>query len=185
MKRSRLLLTLHRPASADLRRCGVHPGRCWSYRLALDLHEKGDLNKAAHAYLQAEAAGVDEAAFNLGVLLYDASDYEGAEEAWTRCLAHQHARAATYLGFLLAQRGDVAHARLTYSAAELWGDPEAAGRRTAVAAGCVSDKLSTVDQRLHGLRPKSAAIRVEPRPGCAARGRHKCGSRAPGRVAPT
>src|SRR5438132_9085344 len=26
---------------------------------------------------------------------------------------------------LLAQRGDIAHARLAYSAAELWGDPEA------------------------------------------------------------
>ena len=95
------------------------------YRLALDLHQQGDLNNAADAYLHAEAAGVKEAAFNLGVLLYDTGDYDGAEVAWTRCLAQKHAKAATNLGFLLAQRGDIAHARLAYSAAELWGDPEA------------------------------------------------------------
>jgi tetratricopeptide (TPR) repeat protein len=95
------------------------------YRLALDLHRRGDINHAAQAYLHAEAAGVDDAAFNLGVLLFDAGDYDGAEMAWTRCLAHQHARAATNLGFLLAQRGDLARARMAYSAAELWGDPEA------------------------------------------------------------
>jgi hypothetical protein len=72
-----------------------------------------------------------EAVFNLGLLFYDAGELARAEVTWRRCLAHRDARAATNLGFLLEQRGDPHGARLAYSAAARWGDPE--GRRLGAA----------------------------------------------------
>ncbi len=57
-------------------------------------------------------------------MLYEVGDIDGAQGAWLRCVEHEHARAATNLGFLLQQRGDLEGARSAYYAAECWGDPE-------------------------------------------------------------
>ena len=92
--------------------------------VALALHERGDLEAAASAYLLAEERGEPEGGFNLGVVLYEVGDIAGAEVAWRRCLHYQHARAAINLGVVLQQRGDLEGARSAYHAAESWGDPE-------------------------------------------------------------
>jgi outer membrane biosynthesis protein TonB len=64
-----------------------------------------------------------EALFNLGVSRFDAGDLEGAESAWRQCLPHEHARAATNLGFLFERAGDLDRARLAYLTGARWGDP--------------------------------------------------------------
>jgi Flp pilus assembly protein TadD len=70
------------------------------------------------------------------VLLYEASDFDGAERAWWRCLEHSEARAvaATNLGFLFEKRGDMPGARKAYLAAARWGDPT---------GQAMADRLST------------------------------------------
>jgi hypothetical protein len=96
-----------------------------AWRRAVALHRRGDLGAAAQEYRRAEAAGVAEAAFNLGALLYAAGDLDGAQAAWGRCLRHRHARAATNLGALLARRGSLTDARRALALADEWGDPDA------------------------------------------------------------
>lgn len=106
-------------------------GAAEEFDLGLELHQSGQLDAAASAYLRAEERGMPEAAFNLGVLLYESGDLARAEATWRRCLKYEHARAATNLGFLFEQRGDVRDALLAYSVGERWGDPE--GRRLGAA----------------------------------------------------
>jgi hypothetical protein len=76
-------------------------------------------------------SGSSAAASRTGSSGSRAGELARAEVTWRRCLAHRDARAATNLGFLLEQRGDPHGARLAYSAAARWGDPE--GRRLAAA----------------------------------------------------
>jgi len=85
------------------------------------LHQR-DSAAAAAAYERAEQRGDHDAAFNLGVLLYEVGDLDGAEAAWRRCMVHQHAQAASNLGFLLERRGDLDGAGAAYAAAERWAD---------------------------------------------------------------
>ena len=66
--------------------------------------------------------GDRDAAFNLGVLLYEQGDLDGAEAAWRRCLSGHHVQAAANLAFLLQRRGDLDGARAAYAAAERWAD---------------------------------------------------------------
>ena len=59
------------------------------------------------AYERAERRGDPDAAFNLGVLLYEAGDLDGAEAAWRRSAGRGHARAAENLEFLLRHRQEL------------------------------------------------------------------------------
>ena len=76
------------------------------------------------AYRRAEERGDGDAAFNLGVLLYEAGDLDGAETAWRRCVERRHARAAANLGYLLQRRGDLEGALLAHADAERWSETE-------------------------------------------------------------
>jgi TPR repeat protein len=70
------------------------------------LHAQRDTAGAVAAYERAERRGDVDAAFNLGVLLYETGDLGGAESAWRRCAVRGHAQAAANLGYLLARRGE-------------------------------------------------------------------------------
>jgi hypothetical protein len=106
------------------------------------------------AYGRAEKRGDRDAAFNLGVLLYETGDLSGAEAAWQRGVKRGDMRAAANLVFLaprrhpegepngvvhaggargafnlgvvLHQQGDLTGAKEAYRRAEQWGDPDAA-----------------------------------------------------------
>ena len=71
--------------------------------------------------------GDRDAAFNLGILLYEQGDLDGAEAAWRRCMSRHHAQAAANLGFLLQRRGDLDAAGAVYAAAERWADVAPSG----------------------------------------------------------
>ena len=59
------------------------------------------------AYERAERRGDPDAAFNLGVLLYEAGDLDGANAAWRRSAGRGHVRAAANLLFLSRRRREL------------------------------------------------------------------------------
>jgi TPR repeat protein len=73
-----------------------------------------------------ESENDPDAAFDLGVMLYEAGDLQGARTAWQRSVERGHRRAAVNLGFLLQRMGDRKGAREAYLKAAEWGDPVAA-----------------------------------------------------------
>ena len=64
----------------------------------------GTSTGATAAYERAEQRGDRDAAFNLGVLVYEAGDFEAAEAAWRRSAGRGHVRAAANLLFLSRHR---------------------------------------------------------------------------------
>ncbi len=100
-------------------------------------HREGSYDLAAQGYERAAQLGYPDAAFNLGVLRYEAGDLRGAESAWRSLLAvrslggHETqrgrgrgpaAKAATNLGYLLERRSDFSGAEAMYRDAASWGD---------------------------------------------------------------
>ncbi|MDB5064078.1 MAG: Tetratricopeptide repeat protein, partial [Chloroflexi bacterium] len=82
--------------------------------------------------LQAPAEQAPQAARNLGVLLAEQGDVEGARAAFQQAIASGHPdeapRAARNLGLLLAEQGDVEGARAAFQQAIASGHPDEAPR---------------------------------------------------------
>ncbi|MBV9819845.1 MAG: hypothetical protein JOZ07_16055 [Solirubrobacterales bacterium] len=82
---------------------------------------------SSDADADADADPDTDTAYQLGLFLYSRGYPEGAETAWRQAAGAGHAKAATRLGMLLEQRGELDQAREAYDRAERSGDPAAAG----------------------------------------------------------
>jgi Flp pilus assembly protein TadD len=89
------------------------------------------------AFHRAEERGPAVGAYNVGVLLEQCGDVEGAEAAYRRADERGLAMAAYNLGVVLEERGDVDGARAAYGRAIQSGDPD-----PAALAGDAVDRLS-------------------------------------------
>jgi Flp pilus assembly protein TadD len=98
--------------------------------LAAVAARRGDWERAERALVPAGHADDPEVArvagFNLGELLQERGDREGAEAAYRRADAHGHAEAAVSLGLLLQERGDLEGAKAAYRRADQRGHAGAA-----------------------------------------------------------
>jgi hypothetical protein len=80
------------------------------------------------AFDRAEEHGPAVGAYNLGVLLEQCGDVEGAEAAYRRADEHGLPMGAYNLGVVLEERGDIDGARAAYGRAIQSGDPDPAAR---------------------------------------------------------
>ncbi len=76
------------------------------------------MTAAIAAYRRAEERGDPDAPFNLGVLLYEVGDLDGAEASWRRSVHRGHPRATENLEFLVRRRRE----RTTAGSAVTGGD---------------------------------------------------------------
>ncbi|MBV9819844.1 MAG: hypothetical protein JOZ07_16050 [Solirubrobacterales bacterium] len=93
-------------------------------------HASSDLGAGMQP--SAEGGFDGDTIYELGLFFYSRGYPGGAETAWRHAAAAGHAQAATRLGMLLEQRGDLDAAREAYEHGERGGDPAAAGRAAAL-----------------------------------------------------
>jgi tetratricopeptide (TPR) repeat protein len=100
------------------------------FQMATAAYDRGDLEFALQLLRETEHSGdrilAGCSSFNLGIILKERGDLQGAEAAFLRADESGLAYGAVNLGFLLGERGDVDGAEAAFRRADEDGDPNGA-----------------------------------------------------------